>query len=181
MLKKTVDYYLKESSANELGNLLVMDEAVKDEIFETSLYGGFDWRYGYYFEKINNYYWGNTKLWQLSPEYNNRQPLIRISEMWLIAAECAATGKEALEYFNVFRRHRGFDAGYDLKEEGLTDDILKMHIGREYRKEFIGEGQWFFYCKRTDREDLPNVSVPFSKAYYVLPIPDQEMEYGNRN
>lgn len=181
MLKKTVDYYLKESSANELGNLLVMDEAVKDEIFETSLYGGFDWRYGYYFEKINNYYWGNTKLWQLSPEYNNRQPLIRISEMWLIAAECAATGKEALEYFNVFRWHRGFDAGYDLKEEGLTDDILKMHIGREYRKEFIGEGQWFFYCKRTDREDLPNVSVPFSRAYYVLPIPDQEMEYGNRN
>ena len=79
MLKKTVDYYLKESSANELGNLLVMDEAVKDEIFETSLYGGFDWRYGYYFEKINNYYWGNTKLWQLSPEYNNRQPLIELA------------------------------------------------------------------------------------------------------
>ena len=43
-------------------------------------------------------------------------------------------------------------------------------IGKEYRKEFIGEGQWFFYCKRTDQATLPNVQVPFSKAYYVLPI-----------
>ena len=69
----------------------------------------------------------------------------------------------------------------DLKEEDTTDEKLQTAIGKEYRKEFIGEGQWFFYCKRTDQATLPNVQVPFSKAYYVLPIPDQELEYGNRN
>ena len=67
------------------------------------------------------------------------------------------------------------------KEEDTTDEKLQTAIGKEYRKEFIGEGQWFFYCKRTDQATLPNVQVPFSKAYYVLPIPDQELEYGNRN
>ena len=69
----------------------------------------------------------------------------------------------------------------DLKEEDTTDEKLQTAIGKEYRKEFIGEGQWFFFCKRTDQATLPNVQVPFSKAYYVLPIPDQELEYGNRN
>ena len=69
----------------------------------------------------------------------------------------------------------------DLKEEDTTDEKLHTAIGIEYRKEFIGEGQWFFYRKRTDQATLPNVQVPFSKAYYVLPIPDQELEYGNRN
>ena len=34
----------------------------------------------------------------------------------------------------------------DLKEEDTTDEKLQTAIGKEYRKEFIGEGQWFFYC-----------------------------------
>lgn len=75
---------------------------------------------------------------------------------------------------------RGFEVTDDL-QENITDEKLQEAIGKEYRKEFIGEGQWFFYCKRTDQATLPNVKVPFSKAYYVLPIPDQELEYGNRN
>lgn len=85
-----------------------------------------------------------------------------------------------MEYLNTLRRHRGFEEVHDLKEN-ITDENLQMAIRKEYRKEFIGEGQWFFYCKRTEQAVLPNITVPFSKAYYVLPMPDQEKEYGNRN
>ena len=79
------------------------------------------------------------------------------------------------------REHRGFDASSMLSANEVSDENVQDIIGKEYRKEFIGEGQWFFYCKRKDLETLPNVVVPFSKAYYVLPMPDQEKDYGDRN
>ena len=100
--------------------------------------------------------------------------------MWLIAAECATSKTDALSYLNTLRQHRGFDSSLDLKEESTTDEQLESAIGKEYRKEFIGEGQWFFYCKRKDLAELPDVTVLFSKEYYVFPLSDQEKEYGNR-
>ena len=178
-LKSLTERYLKEGESNTVGNLLIMSPEVCAEIFETSLYG-FDWRHNYYFETLSSYYLGSTKLWQLSSNYNNRQPMLRISEMWLIAAECAVTKKDAVNYINTLRKHRGFDEGSMLTEDGTTDVMLKTIIAKEYRKEFIGEGQWFLYCKRLDIEEIPNVTVPFSKGFYVLPMPDQEKEYGNR-
>lgn len=99
--------------------------------------------------------------------------------MYLIAAECAVSRTEAISYFNTLRHHRGFDAGSDLSEI-ISEEILRNEISKEYRKEFIGEGQWFFYCKRINRKELPNAIVPFNENYYVLPLPDQEIEYGNR-
>ncbi|MBB3895058.1 RagB/SusD family nutrient uptake outer membrane protein [Bacteroides pyogenes] len=179
-LKSLTERYLKEGESSTAGNLLIMSAEVCAEIFETDLYG-FDWRHNYYFETLSSYYVGSTKLWQVSSDYNNRQPLLRISEMWLIAAECAASKKDAVDCINTLRRHRGFDEGSMLSEEGTTDVMLKTIIGKEYRKEFIGEGQWFLYCKRLDIEEIPNVTVPFSKGFYVLPMPDREKEYGGRN
>ena len=132
--------------------------------------------------KINLIRYQRSKLTEDASKYGpSVAPMLKLSEMYLIAAECAGSKKEALEYFNTLRQHRGFEVTDDLKEEDTTDEKLQTAIGKEYRKEFIGEGQWFFYCKRTDQATLPNVQVPFSKAYYVLPIPDQELEYGNRN
>ena len=174
-LKTLSENYFKESDKT-----LYCKSDVIDEIFESELYGGSDWRYIYYFERPA-WYWLSNKLYQyVTSDYNNRQPLLRLSEMYLIAAECATSKKEAVEYLNTLRRRRGFEEVHDLKEN-ITDENLQMAIRKEYRKEFIGEGQWFFYCKRTEQAVLPNITVPFSKAYYVLPMPDQEKEYGNRN
>ena len=180
-LKSLTETYLKESDNNTTGNLLVMDNNVVNEIFEADKYGGTDWRYTYYFASLASYYQGSTKLFQVSSTYNNRQPLLRLSEMYLIAAECVTSKKDALAYLNTLRHNRGFDESNDLTEDEVTNDMLQGIIGKEYRKEFIGEGQWFFYCKRMDEALLPNVTVPFSKEFYVLPIPDAELEYGNRN
>jgi hypothetical protein len=180
-LKSLTETYLKESDNNTTGNLLVMDNNVVNEIFEADKYGGTDWRYTYYFASLASYYQGSTKLFQVSSTYNNRQPLLRLSEMYLIAAECVTSKKDALAYLNTLRHNRGFEESNDLTEDNVTNDMLQGIIGKEYRKEFIGEGQWFFYCKRMDEALLPNVTVPFSKEFYVLPIPDAELEYGNRN
>ena len=126
-LETITETYLKKSENNTVGNLLVTQAEVRDEIFENTLYGGSDWRYIYYFEPIDSYY-VNTKLWQVSSSYNNRQPLLRISEMYLIAAECAGSKKEALEYFNTLRQHRGFEVTDDLKEEDLENGLYSGYI-----------------------------------------------------
>lgn len=110
--------------------------------------------------------------------YRNKQPLLKISEMYLIAAECEPEKEKAIAYLNKLRQNRGISQDYDLKND-ISVEMFKQAIEKEYRKEFVSEGQWFFYCKRNDKEELPNVSVPFSKSYYVLPIPQQEEEYGN--
>lgn len=178
-LKSLSEIYLTESSNNTNGNLLLTSTETFNDIFETKVYG-FDWRSNYLFENLAQFYRGSIKLLQLSSEYNNRQPIIRVSEMYLIAAECSETLEDAVEYVNELRSHRGFDARSMLDAEDVTAASLQTIIGKEYRKEFVSEGQWFFYCKRQDLDALPNATVPFSKSYYVLPIPDQEYEYGNR-
>lgn len=178
-LTDLTEKYLQESTSNSVGNLLVTSPEVRDEIFETTTYG-FDWRSNYLFEQMNGNYYGSTKLWQVNNETNNQQPLIRISEMYLIAAECASTTSQTLQYINTLRHHRGFDESSDIKEDDVSNGQMDEAIGKEYRKEFICEGQWFFYCKRTNRASMPDVTVPFSRDFYVLPMPDQEKDYGGR-
>lgn len=182
LLNDHVNKFLRPGMVENQNNVLEFDSDVRDNIFESDRYGSYDWRYNYYFEEKNNCLCSN-KLWQynkMPEDYKNRQPLIRISEMFLIAAECAADKGDAVGYFNQLRRHRGFSENEDL-ENTISDGAFRIEIGKEYRKEFIGEGQWFFYCKRLDQDNLPDAIVPFEKGYYRFPLPDLEIEYGNRN
>ena len=102
-------------------------------------------------------------------------PLIRISELYYIAAECLG-GKEGLAYLNKIRAYRGLKA--------LTDDsTLQNEIYKEYCKEFLNEGQMFYYYKR---KYLSQLGVFKSKAIdpeavYMLPLPVDEQDYGNKN
>ena len=53
----------------------------------------------------------------------------------------------------------------------------------EYRKEFIAEGQMFYYKKRLN-EIIVNKSAyeqfPIEPRMFTLPIPDDEFTYGGR-
>ncbi len=174
--------YLREGLSSDKNNLLTISGSVLNQIYESDFYGGFDWRYNYYFEIQSNTLYGSSKLWQYSlmpKEYANRQPLIRVSEMYLIAAETESNRSNAVSYLNTLRNNRGIVENFDL-DENVTETILINEIVKEYRKEFVGEGQWFFLCKRLNFDNLPNVVVPFNRSFYVLPIPTQEIEYGNR-
>ena len=73
-------------------------------------------------------------------------PLIRLSEVYLIAAECAKTNEEALGYINDIRTARNC-VKLELKD-GQGDDAVQDYIYREFMREEIGEGQMFFFYKR---------------------------------
>jgi len=62
-----------------------------------------------------------------------------------------------------------------------STDSLSKEIMREYQKEFIQEGQTFFYYKRLNK-DLKQVTattVAIPADVYVFPIPDKEKEYNH--
>ena len=96
------------------------------------------------------------------------QPLIRKSELYYILAETDTDPSVAPGYLNIVRKNRGLqpvDASASLPAE-----ILK-----EYRKEFYGEGQLFFYYKRTNTATVPDgVTNAAIKPVYVVPLPISE-------
>ena len=109
-------------------------------------------------------------------------PMIRVSEMYYIAAECAnrkndiAAGASLL---NEVRQARGLNA---LNAGGISNtDSLSTEIMREYQKEFIQEGQTWFYYKRLNKDLKQVTATPaiIPADVYVFPIPDKEKEYNH--
>lgn len=107
----------------------------------------------------------------LSSDYR-RIPLIRLSEMYLIAAETAPDAAAANTYWNTFRASR------NLEEKPLpTDEVeLKNEIMAEYRRELFAEGQAFYAYKRLNADAekflwLPNDAI----INYVVPLPKTEV------
>lgn len=117
----------------------------------------------------------NRKYEELSSsvDYNNMVPLIRLAEMYLIAAECCDNETETVGYLNTLRNARNCFSVYP------TADMLQTYIMDEYRREMLGEGQIFYYYKRKELVNIPDggqatgmKNVDLSK--YVIPLPDSE-------
>jgi starch-binding outer membrane protein, SusD/RagB family len=122
---------------------------------------------------------GNT----ISPRkyYSNNQssinvlPMIRTTEMYYIAAEAANAMQDSLtatSLLDTVRVHRNL---VKYTQTALKRDSVEKEIAKEYQKEFLGEGQVFYYYKR---KNLPFSSLPYTKvpvvsnASYVFSKPE---------
>ncbi|SEW52562.1 RagB/SusD family nutrient uptake outer membrane protein [Chitinophaga arvensicola] len=101
-------------------------------------------------------------------------PVIRASECYLIAAETSPDMASGWTYLNTIREARNAMAG--------TTGDLQIEIGKEYAKEFFGEGQLFFYYKRTFAGSIPDCNNSVATAMrnmtakdYVVPVPRDEL------
>lgn len=100
--------------------------------------------------------------------------LIRISEMYLIAAECTPDITDAMNYINTVRKARNCVST-------SADESQRMNkIIEEFRREMIGEGQMFFLYKRLAMQNIPDAKkVTGNKniqlGSYTLPLPDSEI------
>ena len=109
-------------------------------------------------------------------------PLIKMSEMYYMAAECLnARGqrKKAIELLNEVRKSRGIAESNNLPLT-LDQEKVTKEIEKEWRKEFLGEGQLFYFYKRLGYTQIPNTTVPGSDKVYVLPLPEDEINLGGR-
>nr|WP_199003032.1 RagB/SusD family nutrient uptake outer membrane protein [Flavobacterium sp. ASV13] len=110
-----------------------------------------------------------TKLFRL------QIPMFKLSEMYLIAAETATVPVDGITFLNTLRFNRG------LTNLAATA-VVATEVTKEYKKEFIGEGQLFFYYKRTNTTAIPNGAatagnIAMGPVQYVVPLPDSETNF----
>lgn len=108
-------------------------------------------------------------------------PLIRLSEVLMIAAECDPDLATGIAYLNALR-----DARNCVSLNPTDPAALKIEIGKEFRREMLGEGQQFFFYKRNAYQSIPNhatASMLPEKTMvlnnYTVPLPDSETSQRN--
>ena len=104
----------------------------------------------------------------------NQIPLVRLAEMYLIAAECAPTVADGMEILNELKTSRGATA------KALTSEVdFQTELVWEYQRELYGEGQGFFAYKRLNRATINWAVKAGSPEVYIVPMPDREINFNN--
>ena len=172
-----VKYHFTYSSSNDT---FTPSDNKADLIYEKTSKG-----YGNDYRLLKNFaYDGADKyLWKYH-QYENGvctdiMPVLRKSEAYYIAAEILKDSdpERAIELLNLVREARNLSL-YPLPAT-LTADEIQDEVGKEYRKEFLAEGQMFFYYKRLNASRIEGAGVSATNVY-VLPMPDTEIEFGER-
>lgn len=104
---------------------------------------------------------------------------MKLPEMYYIAAEnyINTNLSKAIDYLNTVRTARGIIQNIPA---AATDTQVKDELTKEYRKEYISEGQLFYYYKRLGFATIPGYSVAATDNIYMLPYPQAEFEFGQR-
>lgn len=98
-------------------------------------------------------------------------PLIRLSEMYFIAMECNSDIEKSREYYKTFCEARS------ISPKPFTNKMeLREILMLEYRREFIAEGQLFYFYKRHLVQSMPRCRRGCGETAYVLPIPKAEFQ-----
>ena len=169
-LADEIDAYFSDVAAatatDEGSRYLRMRLTSKDKIYRSQNAADIEFREMWFMQA------GNDKNYVTLSKYMSAGHicLLRVSELFLIAAECAPSNADRLKYMNRSREHRGVT---ELNEMGDA-------VHEEYRKEFIGEGQLFFYYKRKNKSKIgPDDKTIVPEDVYVMPRPVAEDELGS--
>jgi len=101
-------------------------------------------------------------------------PVMRISEMHLIVAECSNDEEEAFDHLNRLRAARG------VAKANQALGLMNL-VEAEFRREFIGEGQLFWFYKRQNRTQIPsskdfNNMIEMEQSFYLFDLPQGEKD-----
>lgn len=120
----------------------------------------------------NRYFYKYSDMVANGSIQNTMIPIVRLGEMFLIAAESQSGDlKAGVQYVNALRRNRGV-----ASLTTLTPDLLKY----EYIRELYGEGQLFYLYKRLNSDIITSATSSknpkASDLIFVVPLPDTETE-----
>ena len=113
--------------------------------------------------------------------------------MYYILAECIADPSESVKALNTVRFARGISyndeivtAGYDELDASSLDNVHQTkrinEIMKEYRKEYFGEGQLFYFFKAHYYSTYYGCGEDnMTEAHYQMPLPDNEYLFGNNS
>ncbi len=179
LLKPMIDLRFKlDGNVNFMGSTFYLTNATMNTLFDVANGGSTDYRYLYHIRTSSSYSY-SSKFWQdgiTNLQLSNQMPLLRLSEMYYIAAEATSDLTEARTLINDVRVKRGLEA----LTVTFNENVRMQEIAKEYIKEFYAEGQLFFYYKRLGTLPVPRSAVAMTAQTYVFPLPDNEIEFGNR-
>ena len=120
----------------------------------------------------NRYFYKYSDMVANGSIQNTMIPMVRLGEMFLIAAESQSDVlAKGVQYVNALRRNRGV-----ANLQTLTPDLLKY----EYIRELYGEGQLFYLYKRLNCDVITSANSSknpkASDLIFVVPLPDSETE-----
>lgn len=112
--------------------------------------------------------------------YSKMIPLIRLSEVYYIAAESEPNPEDGFAWLNQMRPRRGLTPIDPSQYNSLAGQFETL-LANEYLREFYGEGQAFYFFKRTAfQQRYENGSaflyVFYSDAAYRPPLPLGELK-----
>lgn len=149
------------------------------ELFDTQVDGYNDMRLkegqGFTVSNTGSYTLKYKQTGLFSPAIENLMPLIRLPEMYYILAECTDDLKESADILSIVRSARG------LSSLGTFASPVdkQMAIEKEYRKEFYGEGQLWFFYKRLGYKTFQFCPISsMVENNYRFSIPDDESSLG---
>lgn len=96
------------------------------------------------------------------------QSILRLSELYLIAAATTNDEAEVSSWLEKLRMIRGY-------QSGMVGSDVQTTLRQEWEKEFYGEGQYYYYLKRNG---ITSVSGPngTKKPNYIIPLPESETD-----
>ena len=155
-----------------------------DELYEINEGIGIsDYRYMVWYEKTDASKWLIYKFYE-SPDSKspskNLMPIIRKPEMFYYAVECnneLGNITDAIKLLNEVRIARGMLYDSNLPTT-LSKEEVNEELWKEWRKEYVGEGQLFYQYKRIAKK-IPKASVTGDKLW-IMPLPSREVEIGGR-
>lgn len=111
------------------------------------------------------------------PIQNTILPVIRLSEMYYIYAECLyeeSNTTDALKVLNEIRIARGRTTVFsDAGRDGFYAELFA-----EYRREFVAEGQTVFAHKRLNRFMMVGATKRIEvDGRFTVPLPDGELNF----
>ena len=169
-------YFPSTTTSKELGST----KEKLDIIFEADKYKMSDVRYELLFVTED----GMPRMRKFRQEQTdnqrskNQMPMLRLSEMYYIAAETAPDVETALTYINAVRTARSL-LGVELN----TKEEVRSYLDMEYRREMLAEGQIFYRYKYRNLENIPDCEIKIAdrlSEVYQFPLPQQEQEWGQK-
>jgi hypothetical protein len=103
--------------------------------------------------------------------YKQVMPVLRLSEMYLIAMETSNNLDEINSLYTPYQRARDIAPTTLNNEQEVTAMIEK-----EYRREFFGEGQMFSFYKRRNAANMVWSDRAISEDNYIIPLPTTEFD-----
>ena len=125
-----------------------------------------------------NFMWSETKTSQslvfptISKYYVEEEgviPIIRLSEVYLIAIEGAETLQESNSLYTTYMASKEVAR----RDYFTSEAMMKAELEKEYRVDFFAEGLMFYYYKRNKTLKLwSNEGMDMRESDYILPIPN---------